>query len=282
MLECYKQLEEECLVSGCSSFDIALEATFYVIGYTATLRGEEIVKSDLLSVVKHWEASGRNDPPHVVVGLIGRFKGEIGFSYHVIPLVVKTKSGMEPRKWIGCLKDCYEAKGIRHGALFRNPYGSRMKIADMTETFMRRLSLVQLKRPDILPAMLMFKPRMELNDRFNAALPRELRIWGCHRKLQKPITIGGNTIRQRLESPSSKCMNTTRTWSCPCASFYDIPLVCDEKHPIYFNHLLLTFLDLNFVQQDSNRFHSRFNLGELKFNQGSISFNLGFSGFGNI
>jgi len=151
MLECYKQSEEEWLASGCSSFDIALEATFYVIGFTAALRSEEIVKSDLLSVVKHWEASGRNDPPHVVVGLIGRFKGEIGFSYHVIPLVVKTKSGMEPRKWIGRLKDCYEAKGNKHGALFRNPDGSRMKFADMTETFMCRLSLVQLNRPDILP-----------------------------------------------------------------------------------------------------------------------------------
>lgn len=151
MLEMFKQLEEEWIASGESSFEIALEAAFYVLGFTAGLRGEEIPKADLLSVIKHWDESGRHDPPHVIVGLIGRFKGESGFNYHVLPLVVKTKSGMEPRKWLGRLKSCYEAKGIRHGPLFRNADGSRMRIADMTDTFLRRLSVVQHRRPDILP-----------------------------------------------------------------------------------------------------------------------------------
>ena len=150
MLEIFRQLEDEWIASGATSFEVALEGAFYVIGFAGGLRGEEITKADLLSVVKHWEASGKCDPPHVVVGLIGRFKGETGLSYHVMPLVVKTKSGLEPRKWIGRLMFCYQEKGIRHGPLFRNADGSRMKMSDMSGPFFRRLGMIQVRRPDIL------------------------------------------------------------------------------------------------------------------------------------
>ncbi len=73
---------------------------------------------DLQGTLKHWEESGRSAPAHVVVALLGRFKGETGLGYHLMPLVLLTKSGMEPRKWVGRLLKTYEIMKVCHGPLF--------------------------------------------------------------------------------------------------------------------------------------------------------------------
>jgi len=38
--------------------------------------------------------------PHSVVSLIGRFKGETGEQYHLLPMARVTKSGIEAGKWV--------------------------------------------------------------------------------------------------------------------------------------------------------------------------------------
>jgi hypothetical protein len=75
---------------------------------------------------------------------------ETGLGYHLMPLVVRTRSGLEPRKWIGRLLNFYEEKGIFHGPFFRDDSGAVLTLGAMAETFYRRLGFVQYFRPDLL------------------------------------------------------------------------------------------------------------------------------------
>ena len=150
MLEIYRQLEHEWSDPSKNKYDLAVEGAYYIIAFCCALRGEEIGKSDLGGIRKHFEESGASDPPHVVVALLGRFKGETGLGYHLMPLVVRTRSGLEPRKWIGRLLEFYREKGIFHGPFFRDPAGGVLAPSAMAETFYRRLGFVQYFRPDLL------------------------------------------------------------------------------------------------------------------------------------
>jgi hypothetical protein len=150
MIEILRELDLEWNDSGSDRFNVASEAAFYVIGFCCALRGEEIPKTDLQGVLKHWEESGRSNPAHVVIALLGRFKGETGLRYHLMPLVIRTKSGIEPRKWIGRLLGIYEKMGVYHGPFFRTANGERMKLREANTFFFSRLEKVQLLRPDLI------------------------------------------------------------------------------------------------------------------------------------
>jgi hypothetical protein len=38
--------------------------------------------------------------PHVIITLLGEFKGELGFKYHLMSLASTTSSGIKLRWWI--------------------------------------------------------------------------------------------------------------------------------------------------------------------------------------
>ena len=150
LVEMFRILEAEWLKSGYNSFELAMEGALYIIGFCCALRGEEMPKADLFGTQTHFESSGKYNPPHVVVALIGRFKGESGTRYHLMPLVEKTRSGLEPRKWIGRLIECYKERNITHGPLFRGKDNAKMAQREMTQIFHRRLIEVQRTRSDLI------------------------------------------------------------------------------------------------------------------------------------
>jgi len=90
MQEIFRQLEHEWSDPSKDRYQLALEGAYYIVAFCCALRGEEIGKSDLTGIRKHYEDSGASDPPHVVVALLGRFKGENGTGYLLMPLVVQT------------------------------------------------------------------------------------------------------------------------------------------------------------------------------------------------
>jgi hypothetical protein len=85
-----------------------------------------------------------------VVALLGRFKGETGEYYHLIPLVNVTNHGLEPRKWIRRSIDIYHASGIRHGPLFRDYLGQRARAGNFEERFFERLESVKERKPHLM------------------------------------------------------------------------------------------------------------------------------------
>jgi len=134
-----------------SHFTLAIEGAFYVIAFCCALRGEEMPLVDLFGIAKHWERAITSDPPHIVVALLGRFKGEIGENYHLLTIVTRTSSGIDNEKWIGRLLRVYKNMNITSGPLFRDLSGQRIKAFDLEPTFFDRLEQVQAAKPNLIP-----------------------------------------------------------------------------------------------------------------------------------
>lgn len=131
--------------------ELALEASFYLITYCGGLRGEETPLCDLTGMRKWWKDG---DVPgvskHATIALLGRIKGETGEKYHLMPLCATTRSGLEPRLWIGRAMDAMEKRGITGRPLFRTSQGFPIRFSEMEPKFIEGLEVVQATRPDIL------------------------------------------------------------------------------------------------------------------------------------
>jgi hypothetical protein len=152
LLEILKLIEEDWLTLPHKHFELASEAAFYVIAFCCALRGEEVPLADLNGILKHWTSSVTAHPPHIVIALLGRFKGELGENYHLLPIVPVTRSGIDNQKWISRLLALYREKSITNGPLFRNRSGSKVKALDFEPMFIDRLEQVQATRPDLIPS----------------------------------------------------------------------------------------------------------------------------------
>ncbi len=152
LLEILKLIEEDWAVHPHKHFHLASEASFYVIAFCCALRGEEVPLTDLHGILKHWSSSCNGTPPHIVIPLLGRFKGELGENYHLLPIVTLTRSGIDNKKWIGRLLTCYKEKSISNGPLFCNSQGTKAKALDFEPGFFDRLEQVQLFHPELIPS----------------------------------------------------------------------------------------------------------------------------------
>lgn len=127
-----------------------MEGAFYVIAFSCALRGEEVPLADLYGIQKHWEAGVNHSPPHITIALLGRFKGETGENYHLLPIVPITRSGIDNKRWIGRLLEVYRSMNMFSGPLFRTPLGQRKKAGDFEQSLFDRLEQVQVSRPDLI------------------------------------------------------------------------------------------------------------------------------------
>jgi hypothetical protein len=115
---------------------------------------------DLYGTVKHWEAGKQSEMKHLVVPLLGRFKGETGESYHLLCMVDVTGHGLEPRKWVGRYINILMENDIQNGPLFQDDQGKSLKAGFFEPRFFDRLSQVQQRHPELLA------PSVEVEEEF--------------------------------------------------------------------------------------------------------------------
>jgi hypothetical protein len=132
-------------------YDIAMEGAFYLTAFCGGLRGEEVPLTNVTGIRKWW-ASGEDEgvTPHVTVALLGRFKNQVGEKYHLKPLAAVTKSGLQPRLWIGRAIQELERKEILTGPMFRTPGGHPIRASEMEDKFLERLEIIQATKPHLL------------------------------------------------------------------------------------------------------------------------------------
>jgi hypothetical protein len=56
--------------------------------------------------------------PHVIITLLGKFKGKLGFKYHLMSLASTTSLGIELRWWLEKLVHIQEEEGYISGPAF--------------------------------------------------------------------------------------------------------------------------------------------------------------------
>jgi hypothetical protein len=214
------QVEKDWGAAGLGEkYKYALEAAFYLISYCGALRGEEVPMTDLNSVFKHWEEGNLNGArKHVAIGLMGRFKNQVGEKYHFIPLAAETRSGLKVRVWIGRLLDKYRAMGIFNGPMFRTSAGQPMKAGSMEEEFFARLEKTQEECPDLIPKDVVVTEEYGIYRSFRRGATSEATNRGVKREV-----IEANNRWRRVEKAEGK-----HTSSPMYEHYTDVRLIIDQ------------------------------------------------------
>ena len=119
-----------------------IQLGFYISAtFSAGLRGNELFNLNVKGLLEHdQEASNLG---HVILPLLGRFKGETGLNYHLIPVAGKTKSGIDNRYWMDAFLGTLRDTGESRGWAFKTQDGKRMKQADLQVDFFALMDEVQ-------------------------------------------------------------------------------------------------------------------------------------------
>ena len=135
----------------------------------ASLRGYEGFYLELAGLRKHIESGKRgiipegfnhvarvpdealSNLPHVVIPLLGKFKGHHGVDHHLISVANWTQSGLEPRWWLEKLLGVCTEEGRFEGPAFCGPGGDLVDPADYNATFRSYLRKVQ-ETTDLIPS----------------------------------------------------------------------------------------------------------------------------------
>ena len=130
----------------------------------ASLRGPEVFLLDLASLREHLSL-GRNgvipanplkagvnlvSAPHVVVTLIGEFKGEQGTHRPKIALASTTMSGVELRWWLEQLVEARQQEGCRKGPAFGDRHGRVAWLSEYDGMLLPLLERIQETDPNLI------------------------------------------------------------------------------------------------------------------------------------
>ncbi len=135
-------------------------AAFLVCGYTGGLRGEETMLLSLHGLSLHLEEGLQNGKqPHVPITLLGRFKGETGNRYHIIPVAACTKSGIDAGIWMRRFVKVKREMGFTTGFAFVDVEGTRMKASDLADDFFVLLEQLQVECAGLIGAEVVVRER---------------------------------------------------------------------------------------------------------------------------
>ena len=130
----------------------------------ASLRGPEVFLLDLASLreLLHLGRDGvmPADPlkagvnlakaPHVVVTLIGEFKGEQGTQNHKMALASTTMSGIELRWWLEQLVEVRQQEGCTNGPAFGDRHGRVAWLSEYDGMMLPFLEHIQATEPNLI------------------------------------------------------------------------------------------------------------------------------------
>jgi hypothetical protein len=132
---------------------ITAVGAFCCVGVGGSYRGHEIPLTDLHGLRKYSEEGRTGPDEHVVIPMLGRFKGETGERYHLTPLAAVTKSGIKIRFWVDELVRVREIQGRVNGPAFcDDKTGKPLRARDYEFYFLDALVSIQDARPDLIGA----------------------------------------------------------------------------------------------------------------------------------
>ena len=72
---------------------------FLSTGFSGSLRGEDVMKIDSYNLILYHEDAMNTGNSFVAIPLLGRFKGDTGIMYHIIPVAYEISSGIRNGEW---------------------------------------------------------------------------------------------------------------------------------------------------------------------------------------
>ena len=123
-----------------------------------------MVKMDVAGFISYFE-SGRThrDHPHVMIPLQGRFKGETGERWHLLPIVWETRSGIQVGVWAERMLTSLQERQRFQGFVFANNRGKQAKAGIYEPRFFEQLNVVRGRHPTLFP------PNVNIEDDYGIA-----------------------------------------------------------------------------------------------------------------
>jgi len=131
---------------------VASLGAYALIAFCGSFRGSEVFLTDLHGLRHGLEETRRYQRDHVVIPLLGRFKGEQNSRYHLSPLASETSSGLKVRSWVERLVEVRERVGQVRGPAFCDRNGEVASSFAYDAGFVERLLVLQAARPELIPA----------------------------------------------------------------------------------------------------------------------------------
>lgn len=166
----------------------------FIILFAASLRGNEVLMLERSEFVKSRNAgkTGSKDTEHVVIPLMGRFKGEAGDRNSLLVVARKSKSGLDISRWIDQLSALLEIEnksdGVGPAICFEN--GSPMSSRFLDSELRTVLSAIQEESPNLID------PAIDVNQKFSV-----------YRSFRR-----GATTRAREAGVSDSDINLANRW----------------------------------------------------------------------
>jgi hypothetical protein len=165
-----------------------------VIGFCSALRGNEILLVESSALCKFKDVGKNHVTPHVIVPLMGRFKGETGERNVLRPLVNVTQSGIPIRHWVERLIEVLVHDGRDNasepGPAFCDEKGLALSYGYMNQLFHEELERVQQVYPDLIG------PDVTVCD-----------VYNLYRSLRR-----GATSRANVLNYTDTVINTNNRW----------------------------------------------------------------------
>jgi hypothetical protein len=125
---------------------------FALIAFCGSFRGAEVFLVDLRGLKKyHKDLSESGELNHIIVPLLGRFKGEDNARYHLAPLASVTNSGLRVKLWVERLLEVRMREGRFQGPAFCDRQGHIMESHVYQDAYAERLQVIQSSSTGIIP-----------------------------------------------------------------------------------------------------------------------------------
>jgi hypothetical protein len=142
---------------------VASLGAFAVIGFCGSFRGSEVLLSDLYGLRKFLEDTEKSGRDHVVMPLLGWFKGEQNTCYHLSFMASVTSLGIHIKRWVERLVRVQEQEGYTHGPAFCDRAGEIARAFEYEVGFIERLLEVQASDPEAI------SPEVDIHGQFGVS-----------------------------------------------------------------------------------------------------------------
>jgi len=139
--------------------DIAEVGAYLLLTYCRSMRGFEATKAVLTrlrcQMLSPAEATrtGREEPPHVSLPLVGRFKARSRETQQrLIDIAWETASGLQPGLWTQRLVQVLESLGITSDWVFQDEKGHQRPMSHFSDFFFKTLLEIQEECPSLISA----------------------------------------------------------------------------------------------------------------------------------
>ena len=130
--------------------------TYTMITFHASLQGSKGLKVYFPTLEKYWEKGNhgydkekeKGTPPHVIIPLMGQFKGEQGEQCHLLPLAMESKSGIQIRATLRLMRQIREELKITSAWLFCNLAGNKLRFDKMNDIILDVIESVKERDTD--------------------------------------------------------------------------------------------------------------------------------------